>query len=38
LFVLDTEGTILFEHISPDYKQRISSTLLLAVLGALAEE
>lgn len=32
LFVLDTEGTILFEYISPDYKQRIAAPLLLDVL------
>lgn len=32
LFVLDTEGTILFEYISPDYKQRIAAPLLLNVL------
>lgn len=32
LFVLDTEGTILFEYISPDYKQRIAAPLLLEVL------
>lgn len=32
LFVLDTEGVILFEYISPDYKQRIAAPLLLEVL------
>lgn len=32
VFVLDTEGTILFEYISPNYKQRMSADLLLAVL------
>lgn len=32
LFVLDTEGTILFEYISPDYKQRIAAPLLLEIL------
>lgn len=32
LFVLDTEGIILFEFISPDYKQRIPAPLLLNVL------
>lgn len=32
LFVLDMEGTILFEYISPDYKQRIAAPLLLEVL------
>ncbi|MEX0995592.1 MAG: peroxiredoxin-like family protein [Flavobacteriaceae bacterium] len=38
LFILDQEGTIVFEYISPDYKQRISATMLLAVLKALNEE
>ncbi len=37
LFILDTEGVILFEYISPNYKQRISSKMLMAVLGALEE-
>ncbi|CAM4230989.1 peroxiredoxin-like family protein [Gillisia limnaea] len=32
LFVLGTEGTILFEYISPNYKQRIAAPLLLEVL------
>lgn len=32
LFVVDTEGSILFEFISPDYKQRIPAPLLLDVL------
>lgn len=32
LFLLDTEGTILFEYINPDYKQRIEAPLLLDVL------
>ncbi len=32
LFVLDTEGTILFEYISPNYKQRIAAPLLIDVL------
>lgn len=35
LFVVDTDGTILFEYISPNYKQRMSSDLLLAVLKQL---
>lgn len=32
LFILDTEGTILFEYISPDYKNRIEAPLLMEVL------
>lgn len=32
LFVLDSDGTILFQYISPDYKQRIAAPLLLEVL------
>lgn len=32
LFVVDREGTILFEYISPDYKNRIEAPLLLKVL------
>ncbi len=32
LMVLDKDGKILFEYISPNYKQRISAELLLAVL------
>ncbi len=32
LFIIDTEGTILFEYISPDYKNRIEAPLLLEVL------
>jgi peroxiredoxin len=35
VLVLNTEGEILFEYISPNYKQRISPELLLAVLGNL---
>ncbi|MDX2414630.1 MAG: peroxiredoxin-like family protein [Bacteroidales bacterium] len=35
VFVVDQEGKILFEYISPDYKTRISSELLLAVLKNL---
>ncbi len=38
VFVVDTHGTILFEYISPDYKQRISSELLLEVLKQLKEK
>lgn len=32
LFIVDREGTILFEYISPDYKNRIEAPLLLKVL------
>jgi peroxiredoxin len=32
LFIVSTDGTILFEYISPDYKQRIGANLLLEVL------
>ena len=32
LFVIDIDGTILFEYISPKYKQRIKPDLLLSVL------
>ncbi len=35
VFVVDQEGIILFEYISPDYRQRISADLLLAVLESL---
>ena len=37
LFVVDRDGRIQFEHINPDYKQRMSGDLLLAVLEALNE-
>jgi peroxiredoxin len=33
VLVLNTKGEILFEYISPNYKQRISPELLLAVLN-----
>ncbi len=36
LFVLDTQGMIQFEYISPDFKERISPELLGAVAKALA--
>ena len=35
IFVVDTSGKILFEYINPDYKTRLSSSLLLAVLKNL---
>lgn len=35
LFILDTEGSIIFEYLSPDYKHRISNALLLSVVNAL---
>ena len=31
VFILDKEGTILFEYIAPDYKHRLSNELLMAV-------
>ena len=37
LFITDTDGTILFEYISPDYKQRIPGKMLMAVLESLQE-
>ena len=37
VFVVDTSGKILFEYINPDYKTRLSSSLLLAVLQNLKE-
>lgn len=38
VFVLDTKGEILFEYINPNYKQRLSGELLLAVLQVLKDE
>ncbi len=35
LFVLDQDGVILFEHIDPQYKQRISTNMLMNVLKGL---
>ena len=35
LFVVDTDGTILFEYISPNYKNRITEELLIHVLKDL---
>ena len=35
VFILDSNGEILFEYISPNYKKRISPELLLAVLKNL---
>ena len=35
VFVVDTKGVILFEYISPNYKERISAALLTGVLKAL---
>ncbi len=37
VFVVNKSGNILFEYINPDYKTRLSSGLLLAVLKALKE-
>ncbi|RAV31025.1 peroxiredoxin-like family protein [Sinomicrobium soli] len=38
VFILDREGVIRFEHINPDFRQRISPGLLIAVAGAIAKE
>ena len=38
LFIIDGEGQIMFEYINPNYKVRISKTLLLSVASALAEK
>jgi len=38
VFILDKGGIIQFEYINPDYKQRISPTLLEAVATALKNE
>ena len=38
LFVLDEKGTILFEYISPDYRQRIGADMLISVLKELNKE
>ena len=35
LFVVDTDGTIIFEYINTDYKQRISADMLMSVLVQL---
>jgi peroxiredoxin len=35
IFVVSKEGTIVFEYISPDYKQRIEGSLLLSILKNL---
>jgi peroxiredoxin len=37
VFVLNKQGEILFEFISPNYKKRLSASLLLAVINNLAE-
>jgi len=34
VFVVNTEGKIIFEHINPNYKERLSGKVLLAVLKA----
>ena len=36
VFITSEEGAILFEHISPNYKQRLSVEVLMAVAEALA--
>jgi len=38
LYVVGTDGTILFAYVSPDYKHRISADLLLDVLKDLDRE
>lgn len=38
VFVLNTKGEILFEYINPDFKKRLESELLLAVLKTLEAE
>ena len=35
IFVVDTDGTILFEYISPNYSKRMSSKVLLSVLKTI---
>ena len=35
VMVVNTDGVILFEYINPNYKERISSEMLLAVLNTL---
>lgn len=35
VFVINTKGEVMFEHINPKYSQRIESKLLMAVLNAL---
>ncbi|WP_268223096.1 peroxiredoxin family protein [Sinomicrobium oceani] len=37
VFILDRNGIILFEHINPDFKQRISSDMLISVAQALRQ-
>jgi len=38
VFILNTKGTIQFEYINPDFKQRISPDLLIGVADALMKE
>jgi len=38
LFVVDRDGTILFEYISPNYKNRISAPMLLGILKELKKK
>ncbi len=38
LFVVEIDGTILFEYINTDYKHRISAELLMSVLKNLSED
>lgn len=36
VFIVDTEGAILFEYVNPDYRVRIDSETLLAAAKAVA--
>lgn len=38
VFILDQKGTIHFEFINPDFKQRLSSNLLLAAASSIKED
>lgn len=35
VFVVNTKGEVMFEHINPNYKQRLDGKLLMAVLNTL---
>ena len=37
VFIIDGEGTILFEHIDPDYSKRLPAELVLAAAKAFQE-
>lgn len=38
VFITDKDGNIVFEYVNPNYKTRLSSNLLLAVLKSLNQE